>query len=701
MSHIVKNFEQLNTLVELSSLIISTLDTGEIRRRTIEAAVKLLDVEAGSLIMIYEDSGDLFFEVALGDKSEKIKEVRLLKGEGIAGWVAEKGEPVIVNDVLSDSRFSNHVDDQIGFTSRNILCVPIKSKNKIHGVLEVINKKNGSFDDDDTRTLVALSNQVAIAIENAKLYQEVKEREDRFHAIVDTIPDAILILDREGRIYLWNTSAERIFGFTSEEARGEKLHVLIAPPRSYDAYLAYLTHVKLLTYFKESGRGPAVEITSDFFAMKKDSTEFPIEISSSSIQIEGTWHAILTIRDITDRKRFENELLENEKRFRELYEKAPLGIHSLDSHGRIIDVNGAWLDMLGYSKKEVIGRWFGDFMTPKSAKVFDQGFSVLKSSGEMKDEEFDLIHHDGIHLIVSMNGRALYDKKGNFLQTQCIINDITDRKKAVEVLANSFTEIEESYTKLDQIVRDRTKALTEANLRLQELDRLKSMFIASMSHELRTPLNSVIGFSSILLNEWIGPINTEQKDNLSIILRAGKHLLALINDVIDVSKIEAGTIDCQAVECNLNDVITETVNLFSKEIKEKGIALTVESINQTMYTDRRRLLQCLINLMSNAVKFTEQGSISLKARKIADGEFVEIIISDTGIGIMEQDIPKLFVAFSRIDAPMKETVPGTGLGLYLTKKLVTELLRGNIDVTSTYGTGSAFAIKIPSKIPRG
>jgi HD-GYP domain-containing protein (c-di-GMP phosphodiesterase class II) len=158
-----KRLEQLNTLTELSALINSTLDTGEIRERAIVAAIRLLDAEAGSLILIDQDSGD------------KVKEVRLKKGEGIAGWVAEKGEAIIIHDVQSDQRFFKTADKRSTFITRDMVCVPVKTKDKVIGVLEAINRKNGIFDEEDKEALTSLANQVAIAIENANLYQELKE----------------------------------------------------------------------------------------------------------------------------------------------------------------------------------------------------------------------------------------------------------------------------------------------------------------------------------------------------------------------------------------------------------------------------------------------------------------------------------------------------------------------------------------------
>jgi HD-GYP domain-containing protein (c-di-GMP phosphodiesterase class II) len=166
---------RLRVLTDLSALINSTLDTREIRKRAIEAATHLLHAETGSLLLVDPDSGELFFEVALGEKGEILKEIRLQKGEGIAGWVAQTGEALIIHDVQQDRRFFRGADDKSSFQTRNMVCVPVRSREKVIGVLEAINRKDGSFDEDDLETLTALANQVAVAIENARLYEELRE----------------------------------------------------------------------------------------------------------------------------------------------------------------------------------------------------------------------------------------------------------------------------------------------------------------------------------------------------------------------------------------------------------------------------------------------------------------------------------------------------------------------------------------------
>lgn len=309
---------------------------------------------------------------------------------------------------------------------------------------------------------------------------------------------------------------------------------------------------------------------------------------------------------------------------------------------------------------------------------------------------------------------TFYDADGRALRSVGTVQDVSELK-AIEAAVRELNaglekrvdertiELRESRQALMNIVDDlnrKTGELETANAKLLELDRLKSMFIASMSHELRTPLNSIIGFSSIIRDEWLGPVNPEQKENLETIQRSGKHLLSLINDVIDVSKIEAGRIEIRLEEFDLHDLLTEAVQYVDKDIRDKKLELTLKIDHHPLCTDRRRLLQCVINLLSNAVKFTERGGITVSSAMVnaTNNPLVSIAIGDSGIGISREDIPKLFVAFVRLDSHLKTTVPGTGLGLYLTRKLVVDVLKGDIACQSASGVGSTFTLTIPERI---
>ncbi len=231
----------------------------------------------------------------------------------------------------------------------------------------------------------------------------------------------------------------------------------------------------------------------------------------------------------------------------------------------------------------------------------------------------------------------------------------------------------------------------------KEMDRLKSMFIASMSHELRTPLNSIIGFTGIILQGMAGDINAEQNDMLQRSYGAAKHLLGLISDVIDISKIEAGKIEPFTEEFMLGELIHEVVSTMLPELDKKNLTVDARGDQEiAVKTDRKRLLQCLLNYVSNAVKYSEKGGITLTVND--KKERIEIVVEDTGIGIKKEDMPRLFHAFVRLDSPLHIKNRGTGLGLYLTRKLAHEVLQGEAYAESTLGKGSRFILDIPKKI---
>jgi len=249
-----------------------------------------------------------------------------------------------------------------------------------------------------------------------------------------------------------------------------------------------------------------------------------------------------------------------------------------------------------------------------------------------------------------------------------------------------------AHEQLEIKVALRTQELAQANIRLQELDQLKSMFIASMSHELRTPLNSIIGFASIIQQGMAGKVTREQQKQLAIVKRSASHLLDLVNDIIDVSKIEAGKVELAIEQFNLPSLVLEVKETFTLAAEEDGIAISLVSPdNLVIESDRRRTQQILVNFLSNAMKFTDQGSIEVKVAKKAD--MVEVSVIDTGIGIREEDLNYLIKAFNRIrtEGRIRE---GSGLGLYLSRKIAT-LLGGEISIESEFGKGSTFTFTLP------
>ncbi|MBW1709862.1 MAG: hypothetical protein JRG97_09000 [Deltaproteobacteria bacterium] len=346
---------------------------------------------------------------------------------------------------------------------------------------------------------------------------------------------------------------------------------------------------------------------------------------------------------------------------------APYGILAFDLEGEVIMTNSLAIEYLGkkMSVNTAVGANILELIkdVPALAKIVEN--SIKKGR-----EPFDLPPVQIKKKFMLMKGRLI--SNGTIL----MIEDITSQKKTEAELAKQ------------------TEALNQANIQLKELDRLKSMFIASMSHELRTPLNSIIGFTGLLLQGISGKVDQDAKEDLQIVYDSSKHLLHLINDVIDISKIESNRLEVYFEEVRVDEILKDAVTAVSAEAEEKKLEIKMDCPEDLSITsDKKRLFQCVLNLMNNAVKYTEKGSVTLRAAKEAG--ILKISVRDTGIGVKKEDMPKLFDSFVRLDSPLKETTVGTGLGLYLAKKIITDAFHGDIRVESEYGKGSAFTLIIP------
>lgn len=249
-------------------------------------------------------------------------------------------------------------------------------------------------------------------------------------------------------------------------------------------------------------------------------------------------------------------------------------------------------------------------------------------------------------------------------------------------------------SRAEEAIRFKNMELELMNKELQEAHRLKSVFLANMSHELRTPLNAVIGFGNILLKGMSGPVNEGQKKQLQTIKNNGEHLLQLINEMLDVSKIEAGKIELVCERFSLLELLDEIKDAFIPQVKHKHLAFSVELPEDCrLHTDRVRLKQILMNLVNNAVKFTEEGSVSIIGDTSRNG-YVTLAVTDTGIGIKEENMDMLFIPFHQLDMSLTKKYQGTGLGLHLSQKLA-QLLGGKISARSRYRKGSRFSLFIP------
>jgi len=291
---------------------------------------------------------------------------------------------------------------------------------------------------------------------------------------------------------------------------------------------------------------------------------------------------------------------------------------------------------------------------------------------------------------------ALQDTEDRVKGFECGgVDFITKPVQREEVIARVSSQLE--LFRARSLLEQKNQELSKANLKLQGLDKLKSLFIANMSHELRTPLNAIIGFAGVMLQEIPGKVNEKQNNYLNRVTSAGKHLLGLINDVIDISKIESGHLDVNPQRFCLKQLVDEAIEIIKPQANKKQLSIEVDATAwPEINTDYKRLFQCLLNYLSNAINFTDQGTITIIVRE--ENNNLKIGVQDTGKGIPEAGIPNLFQAFDRLQAFRNEESEGSGLGLYLTRTIVTGILKGSVAVESQINKGSTFYIQIPKDL---
>ncbi|MDD4102150.1 MAG: ATP-binding protein, partial [Kiritimatiellae bacterium] len=382
-------------------------------------------------------------------------------------------------------------------------------------------------------------------------------------------------------------------------------------------------------------------------------------------------------------------LRESEIKYHALFDTASDAI-LLMSNKRFVDCNERALKVFGCRRDEIIGACPSDFsprLQPDGSSSEQKATALIGAaiSDGLQFFEWEHCHRDGNTFAAEVSLNRL-DLEGQTL-IQAIVRDVTARKMAER-------ELRELNFRLEERVAERTADLAVAKDLAEAADRVKSAFLATMSHELRTPLNSIIGFTGILLQEMAGPLNEEQRKQLTMVRDSSRHLLELINDVLDISKIEAGQLEIRKTEFALAESVNKVAGLIRPLAENKKLTLLVLVPENTgiISSDKRRVEQIMLNLLNNAVKFTDQGFVRLTAER--DEKSIRISVSDTGIGIKTSEISNLFRPFKQLDSGLARLHEGTGLGLAICKRL-TQLLCGEINVTSEFGKGSVFTVTLP------
>lgn len=505
-----------------------------------------------------------------------------------------------------------------------------------------------------------MTNNLSNTVENSTIPKLNTNNNLHFNYLFDVAGDAIFLADiQTGQILECNKVACKNLGYTKNELLKLKVGDLNATEFDLKKEQKRWQSIK-----------PEKPVTIEKNLKRKDGSSYPVEIKISIIKNNDKKMVLGIARDITERKKDKEQIIESEEKYKALYEKAPLAYHSLNKDGIIIDVNPAWLETLGYKKSEVINKYVGNILTKKSHEKFKSLFPIFRKKGHISNEQFTMIKKDETKVQVLYEGCIGKSSNGEFKQTYCTFKDITE-----EVIVK--------------------KELIKAKEKAEESSRLKSEFLHNMSHEIRTPMNGILGFSELLENPNL-PIE-KQKHYTTIIQNSGKLLLRIIDDILEISRLGTKQVKVIKQPVCLNNLLVELFSIFDTRAKENKTPLYLKNAlsdeESIVETDITKLHKIISNLLENAIKYTNKGYIELGY--YLENNTIKIYVKDTGIGILPSKLNIIFGRFTQAnDHPLSSNASGLGLGLSIAKENA-ELLGGTLEVASKVMKGSEFVLTLP------
>jgi len=538
--------------------------------------------------------------------------------------------------------------------------------------------------------------QIELEAQNAELRRTQEALEfsrNKYAELYDFAPVGYFTFDAAGTIQETNVTGSQLLGMERRLLTGKPLVEFVADSESKEIFARHLADVLL-------NQGM---LRCELSLKRKDGTVIHGQLQSVMAgSLEGRGGYVLSsIVDGTVGKQLEMESQDAREYAESIVEAVREPLVVLNSKLKILTANNSFYDTFKVTPEETIGHFIYDLGNrqwdiPKLRVLFED---ILPHDTVFNGYE---VEHEFLGIgkkTILLNARQIFRKKIGSHIILLAMEDITERKELA-------ADLQKAHDRLESIVAKRTmelsglkvqqQELAETNRRLDEVSRTKSDFLANMSHELRTPLNSVIGFSEVLQDQLFGPMNGKQQEYVNNILISGKHLLSLINDILDLSKVESGKMRLELSVFSLLESLSASLMMLREKALKGGIELKMKlapEYDVSIEADQRKLKQIMFNLVSNAVKFSRPGG-TVTVAAVRDGDFMEITVADTGIGIKKEDVPKLFQEFTQLESAYTKGIEGTGLGLALTRHMV-ELHGGRVWVKSEIGLGSRFSFTIP------
>jgi PAS domain S-box-containing protein len=558
-----------------------------------------------------------------------------------------------------------------------LLCtayIPVEGEARVRGVLAVGSRAREAFDPDELALLQELGRSLAAHEERLAAECALGVQRELVRAVLECATYGIYCATAEGEILLCNDAFLRLAGRPRSAVVGQSYQVITSHE------------------FRETERDIVDRVIStglpseyDKEAVRGDGFRIPVRLSVAPVRDSAgrPVGSVAVARDTVAEREAATALRESEERYRATFRNNPDAIFVVDDLGHIVDANPAATALTGLSHSSLLAKAIGDLAPAADREELECAYRTVRIHGAVYRPLMRFTSARGRPIPTELHGTTLAPRL-----CQLLARDIGARLEAEAKLLALNDRLEEK-------VAARTREIEEARDNLARAGRVKDEFLANMSHELRTPLNSVLGFADALLEGVFGTLDDQQQQILETMRDSGRHLLDLINDILDLSKIDAGRLEIDMRSICVNEVCQASLRMVRPMAFAKKLItwMRTDPRMPVVVADERRLKQMLVNLLTNAVKFTPNcGKVGIEAW--TDDNMVYFSVMDTGIGISPLDLRRIFEPFTQIDSSLARRHEGTGLGLALVRKLA-ELHGGHIDVDSEPGRGSRFSIVLP------